>query len=744
MNAHRLRQQILVIGLAFLFWSLFTPFLQPPFPVLLILGSYLLALTFVSAARNWVKAQRLAHVTILAIILAVPALSQLWLFRYTWIKIEGLHGIGDYLGDRLRLQTLPAIAPSLVVADRPQSYFVFAPGTRQLELRLGSKSKNLPSQSLGGGLFRVDYDPLRDGAPSPADGTLKATITTDGKGVERELTSATPLAHPRWLSLSTDLLLAATSSEETDEIVVVSRAGLELQMPAGDGPTDCAFIDGKHLAVTRRYMPTVLILDATSGDMVAEVNVGSGQIRAAGSPGQKMFAVAIGGSNPAVTLIGWPEGNVLEHISMPAEPDWMVFGPDDRTLIVATRPDAALHRFQRQSRGFRHDLTLRLGRPAITLARSKDGTKLFVATTDYDTTGRPQLGNHFIQDQILTVEVASMRVVHRQFTARRSSRQTDPGDVDQGVSPMGIAEGSDGALLVAFAGTDEAWRIRTDAIEPEITNLAAGPILAPHGIAELADGTVVLSSPSQGLIGILPPHERVPRIVRLAPDDSTLSTERPAAFRRRMGERAFYEATRSGISCQSCHSHADSDESAYNLDGYHLNPILTVRGLLHTAPYLRGGTDPNIANLHTVAKIRFRGYLRGQASRGELLETFIESLSRRENPTARESNDIERQRRGLQVFVKARCATCHAFPAFTALGQMPMGMLFPEEAESGDFLLDTPSLLSIAATPPYLSDGRAGTLDEVIGRFNKRNLHGDTQSLDSIERDELIVFLRSL
>jgi CxxC motif-containing protein (DUF1111 family) len=59
-------------------------------------------------------------------------------------------------------------------------------------------------------------------------------------------------------------------------------------------------------------------------------------------------------------------------------------------------------------------------------------------------------------------------------------------------------------------------------------------------------------------------------------------------------------------------------------------------------------------------------------------------------------------------------------------------------------MLDTPSLLGVAGSAPYLNDGRAATLEEVITKHNAKNLHGDTRSLSASERADLVAFLRSL
>jgi hypothetical protein len=370
---------------------------------------------------------------------------------------------------------------------------------------------------------------------------------------------------------------------------------------------------------------------------------------------------------------------------------------------------------------------------------------MFVAVTDYRPDGSSHLGNHFIQDQILTLDVARFAVTSALLTARRSERQSKPGDVDRGVSPMGMAQAADGSLLVAFAGSDEVWRMREGAVQPEILDLADTELHAPHGVAELADGTLIVTSPSAGALGLFARDAKAPRMLRLAPSDAELLAHDRDALERRLGERGFYEGTRAGISCQSCHLHADSDERAHNLGDHRLLPTLTVRGLLGTGPYLRDGSYPRIGDLDHVAQQLYRGYLRRAPGRPETLQAFVESLPRRDNPHAG-AHDVKSEQRGVRVFARAGCTSCHAFPAFTNLGQQLVRGLFPTHAARlpADERVDTPSLLSVAAGAPYLNDGRARTLDAVIGEHNRDNHHGDSARLTRTERKDLIAFLESL
>jgi hypothetical protein len=738
----RVGRQLLLVGLASSLWSV------AGVPTLFALaGAYAVSwlVCELPPFKRALRDARPASLVLLAAALLAPGLAFAYRARADLVQREGLLGAATRLHDRLRVHAAPAIAPPLLTIDRPQTWFIATNDAHKLRLIVEGMHP-LDAEALGHGVFRVDYDPRRDGVPRERSEKLVVDLQCDGDVTERTIELVRPLAHPRWFCVAPDRSRAIALSEETDELFALTASGLEQRQATGDGPVDCAFIDATHVAVTHRNERSLRVFDVAGARDVRTITLPARQGRIARSPSGQRLAIVLAGEKPELAIVRSPELTIVGRVPLAQAADWIAFGASDDTLFVATRTDAALHRLHENAGTFREDAVLTLGRPAVTLGRSADGTQLWAATTDLHAAGHAQLGNHFVQDQLLTVSGADFSIRARRLTAERSDRQAKPGDVDRGVSPMGVHEGRDGALWVTFAGTDELWQIRADESMPRRIDLGDTELFAPHGVAELADGTVLVSSPVSGAFGILAPGAKVPRVVRAAPSDAWLLEHDRGALARRVGERGFYEATRSGIACQSCHMHADSDDAAYNLGDHRLLPTLTVRGLADTAPYLRDGSYPRLRDLDDVAQTLYRGYLRNQAARGETVEAFVRSLPRRDNPRFASERDRAAERRGLEAFYKAQCDTCHRPPAFSNLAQLPLRFVFPEQAThlGTEEILDTPSLLSVAASPPYLNDGRAATLDAVLVAQNLQNRHGDVQSLTASEQRDLIAFLSSL
>lgn len=683
---------------------------------------------------------------VLVLLVALPALSQATRVGSRLLGREGLEGLEHLSAARIRLERTPSIAPPLVAADRPQTFYVHAPGAREVFVRLGPRGPRLEARALGEGLFRVLYDPRADGLADPPDGDVQVAIELDGHAHERRMSAVRPLPHPRGLAAAPDGRAAVALSEETDEVFVLDEAGLRHRLATEDGPTDARFVDSETVVVSHRYADALTWLDARDGRVLRRRTVGPFGLRLAVHHGASLLALGQGGARPRLLLLEARDGRPRAEVETGFEPDHVTFGPDAETVVVSSVRPPALHRFRRTGDGLEEDRPpLWLGRPAVTLAASPDGAVLVVAVTDYQADGPPHLGNHFVQDQLVIVDVERWAVTGTRLTARRSSRQTNPGNLDRGGSPMGIQLGAGGTWLVAFAGTDEVWRW-SDApdVPPVVYPLDAHPLAAPHGVAALADGGFAVSSPADGAIGLFSTEGALRQLVRLAPDDAALRRTNPRARERRIGERSFYESTRAGISCQSCHLHGGSDGARHNIGGATRVATLDARGLMGTPPYLRDGGYVRLGSLHELATSLYRGYLRPQRGRRAGLERFLEAQPRPVSPRRLEGRDEARERRGLSVFVRARCPLCHAFPAFTNLGQHPVRSLFPDAQDLADPEVDTPSLLGLHGSAPYLLDGRAETLEEVFRVHDPAHRHGDTAALSDAELGDLVHFLEDL
>jgi len=88
-----------------------------------------------------------------------------------------------------------------------------------------------------------------------------------------------------------------------------------------------------------------------------------------------------------------------------------------------------------------------------------------------------------------------------------------------------------------------------------------------------------------------------------------------------------------------------------------------------------------------------------------------------------------------------RCITCHTPPYYTNLKLASVGTL----AISDDSMqFDTPHLNNIFASPPYLHDGRAATLEEIWTLYGKEDKHGLAGDMTKNQLNDLVDYLKSL
>jgi len=103
--------------------------------------------------------------------------------------------------------------------------------------------------------------------------------------------------------------------------------------------------------------------------------------------------------------------------------------------------------------------------------------------------------------------------------------------------------------------------------------------------------------------------------------------------------------------------------------------------------------------------------------------------------------------RGREVFQRAGCPACHSGPDFTDSTSGLLHDVGTLQATSGQRLgatlegLDTPTLRGVWQTAPYLHDGSAASLFDVVDSRNPEDRHGATRGLSDTERAELTSYL---
>ncbi len=229
----------------------------------------------------------------------------------------------------------------------------------------------------------------------------------------------------------------------------------------------------------------------------------------------------------------------------------------------------------------------------------------------------------------------------------------------------------------------------------------------------------------------------------------------------RRGEQTFYTAHYSfhgGIGCANCHIDSTFDGLNWDLEPDGMGRDILDNRLLEdikdTAPFKWNGGNPD---LPTECGPRTEKYFWRSQNYDDRtladLAAYINSLPARPNRWRLPGGKLTpAQERGKEIFERTaddfgkpiplgnRCSFCHSGPLGTDRKKFDVGTKGPND-DSG--LFDTPQLVNIALTAPYLHDGSAATLEEIWTVHNPHDRHGRTNDLTKDQLNDLFDYLRS-
>jgi YVTN family beta-propeller protein len=137
----------------------------------------------------------------------------------------------------------------------------------------------------------------------------------------------------------------------------------------------------------------------------------------------------------------------------------------------------------------------------------------------------------------------------------------------------------------------------------------------------------------------------------------------------------------------------------------------------------------------------------------DAMDAFLKSLEPIASPHLVDGRLSPAARRGERLFMSAStgCAPCHPPGLSTDLEAYHVGTAEPYRGVWGEAGVDdaaagfeTPALVELWRTAPYLHNGSAATLREVFTKKNARDQHGKTSHLSDDELDDLVAYLLSL
>lgn len=124
------------------------------------------------------------------------------------------------------------------------------------------------------------------------------------------------------------------------------------------------------------------------------------------------------------------------------------------------------------------------------------------------------------------------------------------------------------------------------------------------------------------------------------------------------------------------------------------------------------------------------------------IDSYLISLEPVASPWLRVNGKLSKlAKRGEKIFISAGCADCHSGTLYT---DMRKHNIETGVGRDRDKAFDTPTLIEIWRTAPYLNDGSAATLFSLFREFNSDDQHGVTSNLTDTELTDLVTYLNSL
>lgn len=207
--------------------------------------------------------------------------------------------------------------------------------------------------------------------------------------------------------------------------------------------------------------------------------------------------------------------------------------------------------------------------------------------------------------------------------------------------------------------------------------------------------------------------------------------------------------SRSDVTCATCHPDGRNDNRSWAfIDGPRNTPSLAGAGDGHglateTAPLHWRGELASPADLQRTVTEFMGGSGLSDRQLGQLT-AFLDSIPPPDMGDPASEQEAELVRRGAEVFnsVEVGCATCHAGAHFTDNVNHNVGTAAREDEAPGDF--QTPVLRGLLLKPPFLHDGSANTLEEVVDRLVRTDKMGHGSTLPEADLAALVAYLKTL
>ncbi len=584
-------------------------------------------------------------------------------------------------------------------------------------------------------------------APTATTETTPVPLLLTPISTPESLPSLPPLPDAqssKMIALTGDTLVTVNSDSDSISLVDTVTRTLTAEIMVGDDPRAVAITpDGTRALVTLRGANALAVVDLAAQSLARVLPVGHMPYGVV-SDGRRAFVSCL--ADDQIAVLDLETGDLLYRVSVPDAPaglalsgDWLLstqFYSGMVTILNIQRTPVVVG-----SVNVEPDGTLA---PVIVLA--PDGRHAYLPQTR---TGLALVSLQYMQDWFPVVGVLNLNTMAGDREARLTVSM-----LDQAANmPFDAAFDAAGeTLYVVLAGNDAVV-----ILDPESHRLLGRIAVGanPRGILVAGSRAYVLNA-LDGTVSVI-------NTVRQQVTDTIPVTTLPLDPLLLRGKVLFHRASTprmsdGAISCATCHFDGGADGRTWiNFrSGPRNTPAL---GEIDTMPPYNWAGD--MIELHDTIEDQIRNVMLGDGliSSGDFdpttdavdagrsadldaLTAYVASLAPWPSPYRETDGSLsESAQRGMQLFLSGspNCG-CHTPPLYTDLQPHNLtGAAFSLETYEA---FDTPTLRGLWATAPYMHDGVAQTLEELLTRTDP--VHSVAGGLTEQQLDDLIAFLLSL
>jgi len=576
---------------------------------------------------------------------------------------------------------------------------------------------------------------------------------------------------PYDVAYSPDGKLLAVSDYTAGTVAIVdAKAGKVTKDIALNGsPTGVAWASPTRVLVSELDAGTVAEVDAAAGKVVRRIKVAPWPMGLAVAPKQNTLLVANRATNQ-LSAVDLGTGDVKSIVPMPRQPYFVAVTADETLAVVGNglpagnsldpMASAAVTIVDLKTCKCLANVRLPAGSSLVRqIATSPDSKWAYVVHT----VGRTNLPTTQLErGWVNTNGLSVIDLAAKKLYATMLLDQPSEG----AANPWGLAVSKDGKTAwVSIEGTHQVAQIKLDGLHALLAKAK------PEERAEFVNDLAVLYR--NDLIKKTPVAGRAPRGVSLSPDGKKLAVAtyfagqialvdtatgktsgtvaigvNPAPDAARRGEMIFFDATycfQKWLSCGTCHPDTRADGMNWDLLNDGLGNPKNTKSMVwahKTPPMMARGVRDKI---ETATKAGFRHIQFRKVEQNVLddVGAYLRSLEPVDSPFLENGKLSTAAERGKRLFNddEVGCAMCHPEGLFTDLQTYDVGTRGPLDRVDE---FDTPTLRELWRTGPFLHDGSAATLEEVLTKFNKKDKHGVTSKLSAQQVADLVAYLLSL